>query len=142
MQMISKWSSGTKLVEEPSFYPFFKVPKSPFEIRVRHLRAPSTSLHLHYGIQGNVNRWIKNWLANRKQSVVVKGEQSQFVSVDSGVPQGSVLGPCLFLYYINDLPAKLHSSVRLFADETIAYLVIRSHEDADLLQEDLVTLAA
>ena len=96
----------------------------------------------HYGLQGNVNRWIKNWLANRKQSVVVEGEQSQFVRVESGVPQGSVLGPCLFLFYINDLPAKLHSSVRLFADDTIAYLVIRSHEDADLLQEDLVTLAA
>ena len=79
----------------------------------------------NYGIQGNVNRWIKNWLANRKQSVVVEGEQSQFVSVESGVPQGSVLGPCLFLYCINDLPAKLHSSVRLFADDTIAYLVIR-----------------
>ena len=52
-----------------------------------------------------------------------------------------MLGPSLFLYYINDLPAKLHSSVRLFADDTIAYLVIRSHEDADLLQEDLVTPA-
>ena len=52
-----------------------------------------------------------------------------------------MLGPCLFLYYINDLPAKLHLSVRLFADDTIAYLVIRSHEDADLLQENLVTLA-
>ena len=76
-------------------------------------------------IQGNVNRWIKNWLANHKQTVVVEGEQSQFVSVESGVPQGSVLGPCLFLYYINDLPAKLHSSVRLFADDTIAYLVIK-----------------
>ena len=96
----------------------------------------------HYGIQGNGNRWIKNWLANRKQSVVVEGEQSQFVSVESGVAQGSVIGPCLFLYYISDLPAKLHSSVRLFADDTIAYLAIRSHEDADLLQEDLVTLSA
>ena len=53
-----------------------------------------------------------------------------------------MLGPCLFLYYINDLPAKLHSYVRLFADDTIAYLVIRSHENPDLLQEDLVTLAA
>ena len=49
----------------------------------------------HYGIQGNVNRWIKNWLASGKQSVVVEGEQSQFVSVESGVPQCSVLGPLL-----------------------------------------------
>ena len=95
----------------------------------------------HYGIQGNVNRWTKNWLANRKQSVVVEGENSQFASVHSGVPQGSVLGPDLFLYYINDLPTKLHSTVRLFADDTISYLVIEISEDAALLQEDLVTLS-
>ena len=104
--------------------------------------SPLTHKLHRYGIQGNVNRWTKNWLANRKQFVVVKGEQSQFVSVESGVPEGAVLGPCLFLYYINDLPAKLHSYVRLFADDTTAYLVIRSHENPDLLQEDLVTLAA
>ena len=95
----------------------------------------------HYGIQGNFNRWINNWLANRKHSVVVEGENSEFASVDSGVPQGSVLGPSLFLYYIDDLPAKLHSTVRLFADDTISYLVIESPEDATLLQEDLVTLS-
>ena len=85
--------------------------------------SPLTHKLHHYGIQGNVNRWTKNWLANCKQSVVVEGEQSQFVSVEPGVPQGSVLEPCLFLYCINDLPAKLHSSVRLFADDTIDYLV-------------------
>ena len=95
----------------------------------------------HYGIRGKVNKWIKNWLTNRKQCVVVEGEKSQFVIVFSGVPQGSVLGPCLFLYYINDLAAQLHSTVRLFADDTIAYLVIETPEDASLLQEDLTTLA-
>ena len=84
----------------------------------------------HYGIRGNVNTWIKNWLKDRKQSVVVDGEKSEPVSVDSGVPQGSVLGPGLFLYYINDLPARLRSRVRLFAEDTIAYLVIILQKDA------------
>ena len=95
----------------------------------------------HYGIRGKVNNWIKNWLTNRKQCVVVEGEKSQFVIEFSGVPQGSVLGPCLFLYYINDLAAQLHSTVRFYADETIAYLVVETPEDASLLQEDLNTLA-
>ena len=95
----------------------------------------------HYGIQGNVNRWINNCLANRKQSVVVESENSDFACVDSGVPQGYVLGPSLFLYYIYDIPAKLHSTVRLFADDTISFLVNESSEDATLLQEDLVTLS-
>ena len=58
-------------------------------------------------------QWNKNWLADRKQAVAVEGEKSQCVSFDSGMQQGSVLGPGLFLYYINNLPAKLHSKVRL-----------------------------
>ena len=95
----------------------------------------------HYGIRGKVNTWIKNWLTDRKQSVVVDGEKSEPVSVDSGVPEGSVLGPGLFLYYINDLPARLRSRVRLFADDTIAYLVIILQKDAESLQEDLEELA-
>ena len=84
---------------------------------------------------------IKNWLANRKQTVVVEGERSTFVRVESGVPQGSVLGPGLFLYYNNDLPTKLHSIVRLFADDAIAYQVIECPNDSNFLQEDLNTLA-
>jgi hypothetical protein len=68
--------------------------------------------------------WIQNWLANRKQSVVIDGSTSDAVSVDSGVPQGSVLGPGLFLYYKNDLQSRRKTTVRLFADDTIAYLTI------------------
>ena len=95
----------------------------------------------HYGIKGVVNTWIKNWLNDRKQSVVVDGEKSELVSMDSGVPQGSVLGPGSFLYYINDLPARLRSRVCLFADDTIAYLVIILPKDTESLQEDLEELA-
>jgi hypothetical protein len=91
----------------------------------------------HYGIIGKSVRWIQNWLANRKQSVVIDGSTSDAVSVDSGVPQGSVLGLGLFLYYINDLQSRLTSTVRLFADDTIAYLTISNNNNAETLQKDL-----
>ena len=70
----------------------------------------------HYGIQGRTNTWIRNWLADRTQTVVLEGVRSYTARVRSGVPQGSVLGPCLFLYYINDIPNNVKSKVRLFAD--------------------------
>ena len=91
----------------------------------------------HYGIIGKSVGWIQNWLPNRKQSVVIDGSTSDAVSVDSGVPQGSVLGPGLFLYYINDLQSRLTSTVRLFTDDTIAYLTISNNNDAETLQKEL-----
>ena len=65
-----------------------------------------------------------------------------FVSVTSGVPQGSVLGPTLFLFYINDIANELDSTVRLFADDTMVYLVIKSQSDAKKLQKDLNCLGS
>ena len=95
----------------------------------------------HYGIKGKTNMWIQNFLAERKQVVVVEGEKSDSINVESGVPQGSVLVPSLFLFYINDMPEGIRSRVRLFADYTIVYLKITSDTDADYLQEDLDKLA-
>lgn len=95
-----------------------------------------------YGISGNLNSWIKNFLKDRQQRVVIDGEASDTIHVRSGVPQGSVLGPCLFLAYINDLPDKVNSNTRLFADDTAVDRKIKSSEDQAKLQEDLDSLAA
>ena len=71
----------------------------------------------HYGIQGKTLEWIKNFLKNRTQTVVVQGASSTTISVTSGVPQGSGAGPLLFLVYINDLPLGITSTIGLFADD-------------------------
>ena len=96
----------------------------------------------HYGIRGSVHKWISDFLHEREQHVVLDGGKSTKAPVQSGVPQGSVLGPTLFLLYINDLPNYLanNSSVRLFADDCVLYRTINDREDAKLLQEDLEAL--
>ena len=94
----------------------------------------------HYGIHGHLHGWITNFLKCREQSVVVDGTHSSPVYVESGVPQGTVLGPILFLLHINDLPDHVTSSVRLFADDCLLYRPIRSQDDQHLLQEDINSL--
>ena len=91
----------------------------------------------HYGIQGNIYNWIFSWLTKRTQRVVIKGHSSTSIHVDSGVPQGTVLGPLMFLLYINDTTTNITSSVRLFADDCVLYHVIHSEQDHHLLQQDL-----
>ena len=77
---------------------------------------------------------IKDFLDNRKQTVVINGINSDKVPVSSGVPQGSVLGPILFLAYINDLLEQVKSRVRLFADDTAMYLAISSTKEGQVLR--------
>ena len=93
-----------------------------------------------YGIRGGTLNCIKDFLDNRKQTVVINGINSDEVPVTSGVPQGSVLGPILFLAYINDLPEHVKSRVRLFADDTAMYLAISSTTEGQVLQTDLACL--
>ena len=76
------------------------------------------------GISGNLLNVLKNFLTNRKQSVVLNGQSSSWTNVKAGVPQGSILGPLLFLIYINDLADGLSSNTKLFADDTSLFPVI------------------
>ena len=102
------------------------------------------SLLLHklqrYGVQGTTNTWIANFLNNRHQAAVVSGASSHFVNVMSGVLHGSVLGPCLFLTYISDMPEKLLALVQLFAENMAVYKTISKGHDQAQLQEDLQRL--
>ena len=92
-----------------------------------------------YGVGGNTHRWIQNFLTGRTQQVLVDGHLSDPAKVESGVPQGTVLGPLLFLLYINDLPLKVSpgTRIRLFADDCLIYRPITSAQDHVILQKDL-----
>ena len=90
-----------------------------------------------YGIRGKTLTWIKAFLNGRSQTVVLEGDCSGEVPVTSSVPQGPVLGPVLFLAYINDLSDKVKSQMRLFADDTAAYLAITKPPESQQLQDDI-----
>ena len=83
----------------------------------------------HYDLDSHLLSWFSSFLIGGSQCVVVDGERSEFLSVDSGVPQSTVLVPLLFLSYINDLPQSVRSSVCLFADDCLIYETISSLDD-------------
>ncbi len=93
-----------------------------------------------YGIGGRVLNWIEAFLTGRKQKVIVNGKGSEWEEVVSGIPQGSVLGPILFVIFINDLPDVVNGEVKIFADDTKAFKAVNTDEDGKLLQDDLNNL--
>jgi hypothetical protein len=89
------------------------------------------------GLNLKMVNWIRDFLSDRKQKVVIDGISSDIVRVTSGVPQGSVIGPLLFLIYINDLNSRVMSKIRLFADDAVIYREISDDADIETLSSDL-----
>ena len=91
-----------------------------------------------YGFRGNLLTWLEPYLHNRSQRVTILGATSSLLPVTSGVPQGSILGPILFLMYVNSLPDVVRSKqIAAFVDDTKVFKEITSTRDAEQLQEDL-----
>ena len=108
---------------------FDKVPHKRLMLKLRAL-----------GIVDEIYCWIEDWLKDRKQRVILLGANSDWIGVKSGVPQGSVLGPLLFLIYINDIDEGVASGLLKFADDTKIFGVVANNEDIKKLQGDLINL--
>ena len=135
LSIIHKWLSALEHGKEVCvvFFDYRKafdsVPHKPLLEKLENLNFDEVIL-----------RWVTDYLTNRFQNVVVNGESSQSAQVISGVPQGSVLGPLLFLIYINDLsevPLGNGASTSLYADDVLLYRVINISEDFVALQDDI-----
>ena len=84
--------------------------------------------------------WLKDFLSQRYQRVTIDGAHSELFSVISGVPQGSVLGPLLFIIYINDLSENINCNIKQYADDTKLYTTVRDNDDLFQFQHDLDTI--
>ena len=94
----------------------------------------------YYGIRNNTCLWIQDFLSHRTQEVQLEGRKSTTADVLSGMPRGTVLGPLLFLLFINDLPESTESNARLFTDDCLLFRPIRNNRDRQILQNDLNSL--
>ena len=108
--------------------------------RVKH-RGLLAKLH-HYWITGNFYRWFLSYLSNRFHRVTIPGGISDWVEILAGVPQGSILGPLLFLLFINDIVREINSNLRLFADDTTINIIVDFPDSAaQILNIDLERIA-
>ena len=95
------------------------------------------------GITDPLLDWFQSYLSDRKQRVVLHGGSSDWVTITAGFPQGSILGPLLFLVYINDIVNEINSVIRLFSDDTSLYIIADSPEEAsNTLNQDLEKISA
>ena len=93
------------------------------------------------GITGSLNEWFSDYLTDRKQCVVINGHSSEYGTIEAGVPQGSVLGPLLFLIFRDDIKEGLESKISLFADDSLFYMVSNLHNtNKDVLDRDLIRI--
>ena len=135
MEVIEDWSSAME-DDDPVDVVYLDFAKA-FD-SVPHQRL----IHkLHsYGIRGKLLDWIKAFLFHRRQRVVVQGSKSSWTSVTSGIPQGSVLGPVLFMIFVNDMPPEVSNCIKLFADDTKVYRRVLGSGKDDGLQADIDAL--
>jgi len=138
-------SSVTQLVE--IYHKFCKAVDSGREIRAVFLDISKAFdrvwhhglVHKLYmsGIDGDLLSWFKDYLTGRSQRVVINGQHSSWTTITAGVPQGSVLGPLLFLIYINDMLSNIsHVHTRLFADDTCLFVEVENRHDATVMMND------
>ncbi len=138
----SGYSCTTQLLELMEDFTDYYEDEVPFDCiyldfakafdRVPHQRLLAKIYNL--GIRGDIFNWIKDFLSNREQRVVINTTYSDWTSVVSGIPQGSVLGPILFTMFINDIPIEISSHIKIFADDTKVY---NKSNQCNILQDDL-----
>ena len=139
LQLLNVLNDWTQSIENKNFTDCIYMDYQKAFDKVPHCRLISKLKAYHF--HSTVIDWVQTYLRDRSQYVEVNGKESIRLPVNSGIPQGSVLGPLLFLIYINNLPDQIDSSVYMYADDTKLCREIKEPRDHDILQNDLNKLS-